>query len=690
MTRVLLTTTSFQDTPGSHHQLLEQQGWEIVRERGPLPEEKMLELAGDFDGFICGDDAITAAVIDKSLPRLKWISKYGIGIDKIDKQYATEKNLPIGFCPGVNHTTVAEHTFGLLLNLTKKIFDVGQETKQGKWTRLTGNEIMGKTMGIVGMGRIGKAVIERANAFGVKCIAYDVYWDKQFASQNKVRRYDSIEQLFADADIISLHCFLDDTTENLINADSIATMKDGVVILNCARGEIVNTQDIAAALESGKVGGYGADVLEVEPPPADHPLFSTPNTLITSHIGSRTYESVVRQATKAVNNAIAFVAGEPPEAQANVLPGQAATGKEVSYIVDPAQHDQLVTAAYLNRGYSQAEAEAATKFCRMAAHYGIKTHNAIKALHLDHLFGSATGGCKPGAELEKIPSRFEGSEIWNANLKLGQSVAFEAIERCIELADKYGVGQVSVDNTFHYLWGGGYVMDAALRGYIAYTNCTSTLAEVVPFGGKFPTLGTNPHSWGFPTQDAVGFPIVIDWATSTVSMGRVQQFKREKKLLPNQAAIDQYGVETNDPHEAVSLLPFGAHKGYGLSLINELTAALIGGSLPTLRGTKVEPPQKSSTNFYFQVIHPDALSAGLFAGGKTQQENLKAVLEDILGHGNAEDCMLPGEIEAKAAQASEAAGGLLFTSAEIDSFNEIAHECGQPPWNKSTLPNTAI
>ena len=691
-TRVLLTTTSYQDTPGSHQDLLESQDWEIVRQRGPLTEAQMLELAGEFDGFICGDDAITAAVIDKSLPRLKWISKYGIGIDKIDKDYVTSKGLPIGFCPGVNHTTVSEHTFGLLIGLTKKIFEVGMETRGGNWKRVTGNEIMGKKMGIVGMGRIGKAVIERARAFGLDCCAYDVYWDEDFANKNNVTRCDSLEELLTTCDIVSLHCFLDDSTNNLINADSIAKMKDGVIILNCARGEIVNVDDIAAALKSGKVGGYGADVLDVEPPPADHVLFSTPNTLITSHIGSRTYESVVRQATMATKNAIAFCAGEKPLAQANKLPGDlspsdktpAAAGDEM-YVVDVDTHNNLVKAAYVQRGFTESEAAAAAKFCQMASHYGIRTHNALKALHLDHLFGSATGGCVPGVEIEKRPCRFEGSEIWDAKLKLGQSVAFDAIERCIEMADKYGVGQVSVDNSFHYLWGGGYVMEAALRGYIGYTNCTSTLAEVVPFGGKVPTLGTNPHSWGFPTQDAIGFPIVIDWATSTVAMGRVQQFKREGKQLPPGAAVDADGNETTDPNKAVSLLPFGRHKGYGLSLINELVGGLIGGSLPTARGRKVADDEKSSTNFYFQVIHPEALNAGLFAKGRTQQENLKVVLEDVLGHGNSDTCIFPGQIEANAAKTSTAAGGLLFSAAEIAGFNEINAECGLAAWDVGSL-----
>ena len=700
MTRVLLTTTSYQDTPGYHHELLEAQGWEIVRQRGPLSESQMLELAGDFDGFICGDDAITAQVIDKSMPKLKWISKYGIGIDKIDKKYVTDKGIPIGFCPGVNHTTVAEHTFGLMLNLTKKIFEVGCESRQGKWTRLTGNEILGKCLGVIGMGRIGKAVTERAIAFGMQVIGFDLYWDQDFAKAHDVKRCDSIDQLLFEADIVSLHCSLDETTENLINKSSLAKMKEGAIIINCARGEIVNSNDVAEALQSGRLGGYAADVLDQEPPPADHVLLSAPNSLITSHIGSRTYESVVRQATMATKNAIAFVAGEKPLAQANQLAEESSEAVSDSktenpaksgdgmFVVDPEQHDQLVHAAYLNRGYSEVEAQAATKFCRMASHYGIRTHNAIKALHLDHLFGSATGGCVPGAEIEKRPCRFEGSEIWDAKLKLGQSVAFEAIERCIELADKYGVGQVSVDNTFHYLWGGGYVMDAALKGYIAYTNCTSTLAEVVPFGGMFPTLGTNPHSWAFPTQDAVGYPVVIDWATSTVAMGRVQQYKREGKKLPPGAAVDAKGQPTDDPNLAVSLLPFGAHKGYGLSLINELVGALIGGSLPTLRGRKTKADEKSSTNFYFQVIHPEAMSAGLFAGKRNQSGNIKAVLEDILGHGN-ESCLLPGQIEANAAKQSELAGGLLFTAAEIDSFNEIAHECGMPLWDMSALPNFA-
>lgn len=317
MSRILLTTTSFQDTPGDHHHLLDSQGFEVVRERGPLPEARMLELAGDFDAFLCGDDAITRAVIEKSLPRLKVISKYGIGLDKIDVPAATEKKIPIGFCPGVNHTTVAEHTFGLLLALYRHIVTECNHVKKGEWKRLTGHELMGKTIAIIGLGRIGKEVATRARAFGMKAVGYDIYWDEAFAAEHGIERVATVDELIPVADVISLHTNLSPETRNLINAARLKAMKPEAVVLNCARGELVDTAAMVEALHTGEIAGYGCDVLDAEPPPADHPLFSTPNTVITPHIGSRTYESVVRQATMATQNLINLLKGEPALAQAN-------------------------------------------------------------------------------------------------------------------------------------------------------------------------------------------------------------------------------------------------------------------------------------------------------------------------------------------------------------------------------------
>ncbi len=350
------------------------------------------------------------------------------------------------------------------------------------------------------------------------------------------------------------------------------------------------------------------------------------------------------------------------------------------YIVPTKTHNELVEKAYEYRGFNTSECLAAAKFSAYATTHGIRTHNALKALHLDDLFGSKAGGCKPSAKIIKKENRFASSEVWDCQYKLGQATAFEAMDRCIELADQYGIGQVSVDQAFHYLWGGGYVMDAAKRGYIAYTNCTASITEVVPFMGSEPTLGTNPHSWGFPTTEAIGFPVVIDWATSVIAMGRVQQLKREGELLPPGAAVDKDGKETLDPDQVSALKPFGAHKGYGLSLINEIMAGFIGASKPTIRSNHLDDGDKHTPNFYFQVIHPDAINSENFAFGRTQQENIKVILEDILAGGNSE-CIIPGQFEAAFAERTKKAGGLLFSENEIVGFNKIANACGHPIWN---------
>jgi len=322
--RILLTTTSYQDIAGPHHELLESTGVEIVRERGPLPESKMLELAGDFDAILCGDDQITRAVLEKAAPRLKILSKYGIGVDKIDVKAATEMGIPLSFCPGVNHTTVAEHTFALLLALVRQLVEEVNFTRSGNWKRLTGHEIMGKTIGIVGLGRIGKEVAIRAKAFGMTVIAYDVYWDEGFAASHGITRAANVAEIFEKSDVISLHTNLTPETRDMVRAETIATMKDGVIILNCSRGEVVHTADLAAALESGKIGGYGADVLDEEPPPADHPLLKAKNCIVTPHVGSRTYESVQRQAMMAAQNLLHLLRGEKPLAQVNDVPPPAA------------------------------------------------------------------------------------------------------------------------------------------------------------------------------------------------------------------------------------------------------------------------------------------------------------------------------------------------------------------------------
>lgn len=315
--KILLTTTSYQDTPGDHHALLASQGWDVHRERGPLPESRMLELAGEFDAFLCGDDEITAAVLDKALPRLRVISKYGIGLDKIDVGECTRRRLPVLFTPGVNHTTVAEHTFCLLLALVRNLVDSANSVRAGQWKRVTGHEIWSKKMGIVGLGRIGQEVAKRALAFGMEVHAMDIYWPEAFAKDHAVTRHETIESLIAAVDVLSLHANLSESTRHLVRAGRIALAKKGLLVVNTSRAELVHMPDMIAALDSGAVDGYATDVLDEEPPPASHPLLRHPKALITPHIGSRTYESVPRQAMRATLNLVNCLKGEKDVIQAN-------------------------------------------------------------------------------------------------------------------------------------------------------------------------------------------------------------------------------------------------------------------------------------------------------------------------------------------------------------------------------------
>lgn len=321
--KILLTTTSYQDTPGPHHDLLARSGLEVVRARGPLTEQQMLDLirANDgFDGFLNGDDHITAKVIDAALAaktRLRVIAKYGIGLDSIDVKYATSRKLPVLFTPGVNHTTVAEHTFGLMIAIAKHFWPHIRSTKKGEWKRITGNELFGKTIAVLGVGRIGKEVIKRAVAFEMKPVGFDKFMDQEFARQYGVKVAATADEAIRDADIVSLHMNLDESNRGFINRDRIAKMKKGAILINTARGGLVVEKDVAEACKSGHLLGYGTDVLEKEPQPPDHPFRDIDNIIVTPHVGSRTFESVERQAMRATLNIVNYLKGDKDYIQAN-------------------------------------------------------------------------------------------------------------------------------------------------------------------------------------------------------------------------------------------------------------------------------------------------------------------------------------------------------------------------------------
>jgi D-3-phosphoglycerate dehydrogenase / 2-oxoglutarate reductase len=266
-------------------------GWEVDL-KIQLSPAQLLEEIGKYNGLLVrGNTKVTSHVIEAA-HRLKVIGRAGTGVDNIDLDAATKKGIVVMNTPGGNSVSVAEHTIGLLLALARFLAQASSSTKEGKWDkkRFTGFELKDKTLGVVGLGKVGIEVVKRARAFQMNFLVCDPYVSDRLAQDLNVKLV-SLDQLYACSDIITLHVPLVESTRNLINAQSIAKMKDGVKIINTARGELIHEADLAAALNSGKVAAAALDVFSVEPPSVENPLLRHPNVIVTPHIGASTLEA---------------------------------------------------------------------------------------------------------------------------------------------------------------------------------------------------------------------------------------------------------------------------------------------------------------------------------------------------------------------------------------------------------------
>lgn len=308
--KILLTSTSFQDTPGEHQELLYSQDFEIDTLRGPLSEEELLPLIADYDAVICGDDDYTEKVIKKGVNgRLKYISKYGVGLDRIDLEAAKKYKIPVTNCPGVNQNSVAEHVLALLFTFEKNVHLQYNSTAKGSWKRWVGYEISGRTIGIIGLGAIGKELAKKCNALGLKVMAHDVFKDEAFLRANDYIDFvANIEELYDKSEIISLHIPHLPETDKLINKEVIFhKLTQNPIIINTSRGKLVDVDAIIKGLEEKKIRGYLTDVLANEPMIENEPLKGVENVIITPHVGSRTHQSVQRQGLMAVNNLLTLI-----------------------------------------------------------------------------------------------------------------------------------------------------------------------------------------------------------------------------------------------------------------------------------------------------------------------------------------------------------------------------------------------
>ena len=252
-----------------------------VEER--LEEEQILAYAGQFDGAICGDDRFTARVLEACAPRLKVISKWGTGIDSIDQEAAARLGILVARTPNAFTLPVADTVMGYMLAFARRQPWMDRAMKSGEWAKIPGRSLSECVLGVVGVGNIGKAVLRRARAFGMRLLGNDIIEIvPDFLLENGVRLA-SLEELLGEADFVSLNCDLNSTSYHLLNRTTLGWMKPSSVLINTARGQVVDEPALVWVLQNGMIAGAALDVYEVEPLPLDSPLLCMENVLLAPH-----------------------------------------------------------------------------------------------------------------------------------------------------------------------------------------------------------------------------------------------------------------------------------------------------------------------------------------------------------------------------------------------------------------------
>ncbi len=303
--KVLATPRSFCNTEGAHHDYLRDSGCLVERRAGerPFHADELRALVVGYDGVILGLDACDASVIDAA-DSLRVISRYGAGVDQVDLEAASRRGIAVTNTPGANKVAVAELTIGLMFALARSLPQVAAAARIGTWKRGAGWELTGKTLGVVGLGEIGREVAARAHGLGMHVLGYDPY-----NTVGDVARVD-LPTLIERSDVITLHCALTPETRSLFDAARLAQMRKGAALINTARGGLVDETALYEALKNGQLAGAAADVFQNDPP-TDSPLLGLENFIATPHIGATTRESVLHMALLAAQNLVAVLRGEP-------------------------------------------------------------------------------------------------------------------------------------------------------------------------------------------------------------------------------------------------------------------------------------------------------------------------------------------------------------------------------------------
>ena len=273
--------------------------------------DELKEIVEDIDGVVVGVDDWNEDVF-KLAPKLKGMARFGVGVDNIDLNAAKEHGIIVCNSPGINSSAVAEQAVALMLSLIRNIPEMNRAVRKGEWPRPMFHELKSRTIGFLGFGAIARNVAQRLAGFGPEMIAYDKYPNQEAADKLGVRLV-SQEEVLKESDIISIHLPATDETKHLINKETIQQMKDGVYIVNTARGSIVNEADMAGASESGKAAGFGTDVFEHEPIDLSGPLFKYDNYIATPHVSAETFENCETTSVVTARALLAVFEGREPE-----------------------------------------------------------------------------------------------------------------------------------------------------------------------------------------------------------------------------------------------------------------------------------------------------------------------------------------------------------------------------------------
>ncbi len=290
---------------------LRQHGVEVIQVlSGDI--EDVRSVLPEVDGWMVRSRTRVTAELLEQARRLKVVVRVGVGLDNVDVEAASRRGILVTNTPQATTDSVAEHTLALMLALVRQVVDAAVSLREGRWEkkRFVGRELSGKVLGVVGLGRIGSAVARRARALGMEVVAYSPSRPVERARALGVDLAVSLEELYGRADVLTLHVPLTPQTRGMIGAQSFAQMKDGVFLVNCSRGGVVDEQALLEALESGKVAGAALDVFEVEPPPPDHPLLRHPRVIATPHVAAQTEEAQRRAAIEAAQKILAALRGE--------------------------------------------------------------------------------------------------------------------------------------------------------------------------------------------------------------------------------------------------------------------------------------------------------------------------------------------------------------------------------------------